>query len=227
MPTFPWSASGRWRLRPPTVAVLVVGLWIFGTGDALLVDAGIGNSPWTVLAQGIAELTGLSLGLLTILIGAVVLLAWIPLEERPGFGTLANIVVIGVAIDVMLPLFPEPDAFGLQVLQAMAGVATVGLGGALYLSAHLGPGPRDGWMTGMAHRFDWPITWVRLGIEVTVLVVGIALGGTAGLGTVLFALTVGYALGLFLHLLPGGRIEVGAPPINTEIGADVLEGLPE
>jgi uncharacterized membrane protein YczE len=165
---------------------------------------------------------------LTILIGAVVLLGWIPLDERPGLGTVANIVVIGVAIDVMLPLVPEPTAFGLQLLQAVAGVACVGLGAAMYLSAHLGPGPRDGWMTGMARRFDWPITWVRLGIEVTVLVVGIALGGTAGLGTVLFASTVGYALGMFLRVLPDGRNADGDQPISVSaVLTDPLEGVPE
>ncbi len=202
MPRFAWSATSRWQVRADTLAVLLVGLWIFGTGDALLVDAGLGNSPWTVLAQGLADRTGLSLGVLTIIIGVVVLLAWIPLEERPGLGTVANIVTIGIAIDVMLPLVPEPTAFGWQLVQVFAGTLCVGLGGALYLSAHLGPGPRDGWMTGMGHRFDWPIAWVRLGIEVTVLTAGIALGGDAGIGTVVFALSVGYMVGLFLKVLP-------------------------
>ena len=201
IPEFPWSATDRWRARPTTLAVLVAGLWLFGTGDALLVDAELGNTPWTVLAEGLSEQTGWSLGVLTIAIGAVVLLLWIPLRERPGLGTVANVVIIGVAIDVMRGVLPEPDQLGAQLAQVAAGVLCVGLGGALYLSAHLGPGPRDGWMTGRARRFGWPIFWVRLGIEATVLVAGVLLGGRAGVGTVLFALTIGHALGLMLAVL--------------------------
>ncbi len=201
VPHFSWSASSRWEVRARTVAVLLVGLWVFGTGDALLLRAGIGNTPWTVLAEGLGERTGLSVGVLTILIGAAVLLAWIPLTERPGLGTVANIVVIGIAIDVMAAVVPTPDRFPAQLAQAVLGVLMVGVGGALYLSAQLGPGPRDGWMTGLGQRFDWPISWVRLGIEVTVLVAGVALGGTFGLGTVLFALFIGHSLAWSLAAL--------------------------
>lgn len=195
-----WSAPSRWRARPITVGVLWAGLWIFGTGDALLIRADAGNTPWTILAQGVSARTGWSIGVLTILIGAAVLLLWIPLGERPGLGTVSNVVLIGVAIDVMAPHLPQPHGVA-RLGQAVLGVLVIGLGGALYLSAHLGPGPRDGWMTGLHRVTGAPIFWVRLGIEVSVLVTGIALGGTFGFGTVLFALGIGHVLALWLNAL--------------------------
>lgn len=199
---FPWSSTGgRWSLRPRSVAALWSGLWIFGIGDALLINAQVGNTPWTVLAQGIGERTGLSIGVLTIAIGLVVLLAWIPLGERPGFGTVSNVIIIGVAIDTMTPIVPSPTSLGLQVLQATAGVLVTGLAIALYLSTHLGPGPRDGWMTAIHERSGWPIWKVRLAIELSVLVVGAALGGDIGIGTAMFALGVGYVMAVWLSVL--------------------------
>lgn len=201
VPRVRWSATSRWELRPATLGVLLAGLWLFGTGDAMLLSAGIGNTPWTVLAEGLGARTGWSVGTLTIVVGVAVLLAWIPLGERPGLGTVSNIVVIGVAIDVMRPVVPGPIGIGPQLAQVLLGVLTVGLGGALYLSAQLGPGPRDGWMTGLHRRTGWPVFWIRLGIEVSVLALGVALGGTAGLGTVLFALLIGHSLGWWLALL--------------------------
>lgn len=201
VPTVSWSAPTRWRPRPLAVVALWAGLWVFGTGDALLIRAGVGNTPWTILAQGISARTGWSIGVLTILIGAVVLLLWIPLGERPGLGTLSNIVLIGVAIDVMAPHLPQPEGTTPRIAQAALGVCTIGLGGALYLSTHLGPGPRDGWMTGLHRVTGIPIFWVRLGIEVVVLVTGIAFGGTFGIGTILFAFGIGHVLALWLNAL--------------------------
>jgi len=201
--------------------VLVAGLWLFGTGDALLVNAELGNTPWTVLAQGLGEVTGLSIGVLTIVIGAAVLLAWLPLDERPGLGTVANIVVIGIAIDVMRLVLPRPELLATKVAQVLVGVLVVGAGGALYLSTQLGPGPRDGWMTGLHRRFGWPIARVRLGIEVSVLAAGVALGGVVGFGTVAFAVGIGWALGLVLaaldRLVPGRR---GGPEGSAEQDRD-------
>lgn len=210
IPAMPWSATrSRWRARPRTLLVLLVGLWLFGTGEAALVDAKLGNSPWTVLAQGISRHTPLTIGAATFAISVTVLLAWVPLRERPGLGTMANAVVVAVAIDIMLPVMPSPEAVVPRLLQVLVAVACIGVASALYLTANLGPGPRDGWMTGLHRRTGWPIAWVRLGIEATVLAVGWALGGRVGLGTVVFALLVGHSVGAALAVL-GARWK--APP---------------
>jgi uncharacterized membrane protein YczE len=206
--------ASRWRATPKQLVRLLVGLWIFGTGGALLVAAELGTEPWTVLAQGVATRTPLSIGVATQLIGVVVLAAWIPLRERPGLGTVLNIIVIGLAIDVMLPLLPQPQTLIPRLAAVLAGVAMVGIGSGFYLTAALGPGPRDGWMTGMHERFGWPLHRVRFGIEISVLVAGWLLGGTVGIGTVVFALLIGPAVALALRLL-GGRSDqpvTAAPP---------------
>jgi len=194
VPRCSWSATGRWSLRPGTVAVLWSGLWIFGIGEAMLLESRLGNTPWTVLAEGLSRRTGISVGILTIIISALVLVTWLPFDERPGFGTFSNILLIGIAIDVMSPVVPHPTALGWRLTQTSAGVVVCGIGCALYLTAHLGPGARDGLMTSLHRRLDRPIAWVRLGIEAVVLVAGIALGGRAGLGTVLFAFGIGHAM---------------------------------
>ena len=195
VPRYRWSATGRWSLRPSTVAVLWAGLWVFGTGEAMLIESRLGNTPWTVLAEGISRRTDLSVGVLTIIISAAVLVTWLPFDERPGFGTISNILLIGIAIDVMSPIVPRPEVLGLRITQTVLGVVVCGIGCALYLSAHLGPGARDGLMTSIHRRWDLPIAWVRLGIEAVVLVAGIALNGRAGLGTALFAFGIGHAMG--------------------------------
>lgn len=197
----PWSAPSRWRARPATLLVLLVGLWAFGTGEALLVDSHLGNTPWTVLAQGVSRHTPLSIGAATFVISVVVLLLWLPLRERPGLGTLANAVVIAVAIDVMLAALPRPDATAGRLAEVLGAIACIGIGSGLYLTTLLGPGPRDGWMTGLARHTGLPIAPVRLAIELSVLVAGWFLGGRVGLGTVVFALTVGHAVALALTVL--------------------------
>jgi uncharacterized protein len=208
IPVLPWRASGsQWsRPRIVTLLVLVLGLWLFGTGEAALVDVKLGNTPWTVLAQGVADRTALDIGGATIAISVVVLLAWVPLRQRPGIGTIANVIVIGVSLDVMSRVMPAPSATGWRVLEALGAIALVGVGSALYLTANLGPGPRDGWMTGLHRRLGWPIASIRLFIELAVLGAGIALGGRFGPATVAFALLVGYSLALslevFAHLWP-------------------------
>jgi uncharacterized membrane protein YczE len=201
VPKMPWSAAGRWRLRPGTVVVLLAGLWLFGTGEALLVASRLGNTPWTVLAQGVSRHSALSIGAATFAISLVVLLAWVPLRERPGFGTIANAVVIAVAIDVMLRVLPHPRAEAARLAEVVGAIASIGVGSGLYLTTWLGPGPRDGWMTGLARRTGLPIASVRLSIELTALVTGWLLGGRVGLGTVVFALTIGYAVSLSMTLL--------------------------
>jgi hypothetical protein len=181
------------------VLILAVGLWLFGTGEALLVVADVGVSPWTVLAQGVNVQAGVSIGTATLAISAVVLLLWIPLRQRPGLGTLSNAVLIAVAIDVMVRVLPSPDGGVGRSLEVLAGIATIGLGSGLYLTTGLGPGPRDGWMTGLHERLGLPVTMVRLGIELLVLVAGWLLGGTVGVGTVAFALLIGPSVGYGLR----------------------------
>jgi uncharacterized membrane protein YczE len=174
---------------------------LFGLGESCLVDAALGVSPWTLLAQGLAEQTGIALGTLTILLSAVILLVWIPLKQLPGLGTVGNAVLVGLTIDVALPLLPSPDPFALQALEALVGIGLVALGSGLYLTARLGPGPRDGLMTGLHRRFGVSIRAARLTLEVSVCVVGVVLGGTFGLGTVAFALLIGPAVQLALEAM--------------------------
>jgi hypothetical protein len=202
VPTMPWSAEGsNWRAPATTLLVLFAGLVLFGLGEGSLVAAGLGNAPWTVLAQGVARRTPLDIGGATIVVSLLVLLGWIPLRQRPGLGTLGNVVVIGVVLDVASRVLPHPGAVGWQLLQVAVGIVTVALASALYLTANLGPGPRDGWMTGLHRRTGIGVATVRTSIEICVLVVGIALGGHAGVGTVAFAILVGYVLAAVFRIL--------------------------
>jgi uncharacterized membrane protein YczE len=201
VPTLPWSAPDRWRAQPRTLVVLIGGLWLFGCGEALLVASRLGNTPWTVLAEGLARHTPLSIGAATFVIGAGVLLLWVPLRERPGLGTVLNVVVISTAIDVMLRILPRAHHVVGGLAEVVGGVLAIGAGSALYLTTALGPGPRDGWMTGVARRAGQPIARVRLVIEVTALTAGFLLGGRVGIGTVLFAATIGTTVAAAIRLL--------------------------
>ena len=194
VPLTPWTAAHRWDLNVQRLAILSLGLFLFGIGDSLLIVANLGNAPWSVLAQGISFRTPLSVGASTFLISAMVLALWIPLKERPGFGTLANIVIIAVAIDIGINNVPHPHTFLLQLLYILLGIFLVGAGSALYITCGLGSGPRDGWMTSLHKRTGIPVGRVRLMIEVVVLICGWLLGGRLGLGTALFALLIGYSV---------------------------------
>ncbi|MBA4608620.1 hypothetical protein H1W00_09050 [Aeromicrobium sp. Marseille-Q0843] len=177
---------------------LVVGLWLYGATMALMVRAGLGLDPWDVFHEGVTHHVDLTFGQVVIVVGALVLLAWIPLRQRPGIGTVANVLVIGVAADVTLAMLPEASTLALGVLMLVTGVVGNGLAGAMYVGAGLGPGPRDGLWTGIVRRTGASVRIVRTGLEVVVLVTGFALGGTVGLGTVLYALTIGPIVQLFL-----------------------------
>lgn len=188
------------RRLPP----LLLGLVLCGFGIALTVNADLGLGPWDVLHQGISSLTGIPIGTTGILVGAVVLLSWMWIRERPGLGTIANIVVIGLTIDLVLLWLPEPDSTAVRVAFLVVGVFLFGPGSGFYIGAGLGPGPRDGLMTGIARRGP-SVRAVRTGIELTALALGILLGGTAGIGTVLFALTIGPNVQFFLPRLAVDR----------------------
>jgi uncharacterized membrane protein YczE len=170
---------------------LYAGLVLYGVSMALLVRSGLGVMPWDVLHQGLARQLGWSLGVVTIVVGALVLLAWIPLRERPGLGTVSNVVVIGLALDVALAVLPEPSSLPLRVALVPAGVLLNAVATAAYIGVHLGPGPRDGLMTGLVRRTGRSVRLVRTSIEVTVVVLGWLLGGTLGVATVLYALAIG------------------------------------
>jgi len=183
----PFPPAAELRTRLPR---LLLGLVCFGVGIGLMVRADLGLAPWDVLHQGVAERTGISIGVVTILTGIVVLLLWIPIRERPGLGTVLNVLVIGVVVDLTIAVVDRPDAMWQRIGLLVLGVYLFGPGSGWYIGAALGPGPRDGLMTGIARR-GHSLRVVRTGIELTVLAIGAALGGSVGVGTVLFALTVG------------------------------------
>lgn len=191
----------RWRASPAVLARLLAGLVLFGAGEGLVVLSALGNSPWTVLAEGVSLHTPLAIGGATIAISVAVLLLWVPLRQRPGLGTVLNAVVVGLAIDATLAALPDPDGLPLRTLTLLGGIALVGLGSGLYLGAALGPGPRDGLMTGLHRATGLPIGGLRGAIELAALVAGAILGGTVGLGTVAFALLIGPAVATALRLL--------------------------
>jgi uncharacterized membrane protein YczE len=201
IPQTSWAAKHRWDLSFSRAAILFFGLFIFGLGDSLLVQSTTGNAPWTVLAQGVANKLDISIGISTFAISTLVLLFWIPLREKPGFGTVANIVIIASAIQLGVNIFPLANNYLVGVVMDLLGIALVGIGSALYITCALGPGPRDGLMTALHKRTGIRVGRVRLGIEGTVLILGALLGGTVGLGTALFALLIGQSIAIALGVV--------------------------
>ncbi|MEU7303551.1 hypothetical protein [Streptomyces sp. NPDC007206] len=197
---------------------LYAGLALYGASSALLVEAGLGLEPWNVLHQGLAELTGLTIGVVSIVVGAAVLLLWIPLRQRPGLGTVSNVFVVGLAMDGTLALVPDPHALTVRVPLLLAGIVLNGAATGLYIAASFGPGPRDGLMTGLHRRTGRSIRLLRTGIEVAVVLTGFLLGGTVGVGTVLYAVSIGPLAQLFLrsfavHPAPGrSTVVAGTTP---------------
>ena len=187
------------------VLQLLIGLVLYGVGDGLMITAGLGVDPWTVFAQGLARHTGIGVGWITNIVGLLVLLLWIPLRQKPGIGTLLNVLLVGTAIQGTVTVVPPVHGLLAQVLVLVAGVLVVALASGLYIGARFGPGPRDGLMTGMNARLGWPIWVSRLTVEVTVLVIGWLLGGTVGIGTVVFALGIGPLVHIALPLLDTAR----------------------
>jgi uncharacterized membrane protein YczE len=198
VPKTKWTAPSRWRPSITTFCILIFGLYIFGTGEALFVQAGIGNGPWTVFAQGLGKQVGLSLGAATFLVSALVLVLWWPLKQRPGFGTIANMIVIAGALQIGITLIPAAHVLWLQVLMVLGGIVTIGAASGLYLTCGLGPGPRDGWMTAIHFRTGISVARVRMVLEVMVLTVGWLLGGMVGIGTLAFAFLIGRSVAIWL-----------------------------
>ena len=201
IPRVSWSSEKPLNFKPKisTFLFLCFGLTLFGLGEGLLIVSFTGASPWSVLAQGISLNVDLSIGVITILISVGVLIFWIPLNQRPGIGTVLNALIIGLMIDVCIKFVPTPENYVSQLLLAIVAVLTVGLGGGIYLVANLGAGPRDGLMVGLQQKTSLPIAAVRAFLEITVMSIGWYLGGTVGAGTLLFAFGIGpaVALGLF------------------------------
>ena len=218
VPSVSWSSEHPLNFRPrlKTLFILCSGLVIFGIGEAALIAAGAGVSPWTVFAQGIGIVTGLSIGWATFVVSVGVLLLWIPLKQTPGLGTLLNAIIISAAIELSLPYLPQPSMYGFKIVQSAVGVLLVGMGSGLYLIAHLGAGPRDGLMTGLQRVTNFPIAWVRTALEITAVLFGWLLGGTLGLGTLMFAFGIGPAVSIGLYLVQhwsstDGTVEVIEP----------------
>jgi uncharacterized membrane protein YczE len=202
IPKVSWSSEKPLNLKPKfsTFFFLCLGLIFFGLGEGLLIVSFVGASPWSVLAQGISLNVNFSIGIITILVSIAVLIFWVPLNQKPGIGTILNAIIIGLMIDVCIKYVPTPDNYISQIFLSIVAVITVGLGGGIYLVANLGAGPRDGLMVGLQKKTNLPIAAVRGSLEITVMSIGWYLGGTVGVGTLLFAFGIGpaVAMGLFL-----------------------------
>ena len=202
IPKVSWSSKKPLNLKPKLSSLffLILGLTIFGFGEGLLIVSSAGASPWSVLAQGISLKVNLSIGTITLLISVAVLILWIPLGQKPGMGTIFNALIIALMIDLCIKFVPTPTNFVNQLILAVISVITVGIGGGIYLVSNLGAGPRDGLMIGLQKVTNFPIAAVRATLEISVVSIGWYLGGTVGVGTLLFAFGIGpcVALGLYL-----------------------------
>jgi uncharacterized protein len=203
VPTLSWSSPKAFTLTPPlkTFVFLIIGITLFGLGEALLIAAGVGVSPWIVFAEGITHVTGWTIGFATFVTSISVLLCWIPLRQTPGIGTILNAVIVALALDYLLPYLPRFDSLILQVGEAVLGVLVTGFGAGVYLIANLGPGPRDGLMTGLQRITNQPIALVRTSLELTVVAIGWSLGGSVGFGTILFAVGIGPSIAASMYAL--------------------------
>jgi uncharacterized membrane protein YczE len=177
-------------MLPRRLTQLYVGLVLYGVSGSFILLSGLGNDPWDVFHQGLSRQTGIGTGWWVCIVGALVLLLWIPLKQKPGLGTVSNVIIIGVAVVIMLALFDQPSALGERIALLLGGVVLNGVATGMYIGARFGPGPRDGLMTGLAAR-GHSIRLVRTGIEISVLVAGALLGGTIGIGTLVYAVSIG------------------------------------
>ncbi|NDD48934.1 MAG: hypothetical protein EBZ28_03620 [Alphaproteobacteria bacterium] len=211
VPKTSWSSTHPLNFKPKffTLLMVLLGNIVFGTGVATIVAAGAGLDPWTILAEGLALLFDVSIGMATFIVSVSVLLLWIPLRQIPGMGTIINTVVVATVIDLAFPWLPKPSNYLLQIMQVIIGIFICGLGSGIYLTGNLGPGPRDGLMTGLQRITGRPVALIRTSIEITVVILGWLLGGTVGLGTVIFALLIGPSVSVGLTIvrnLSGGEV---------------------
>lgn len=201
IPLMPWAAKHQWQIKPLNLLIISVAMAIMGIGEGLLVSAKLGNAPWTVLSQGLALQTGMSLGMAIALISVIVLLFWIPFKLKFGLGTILNVLIISFFIDFTTQSITPPEDLTTRIFFMCFGIIIFGIGTAFYLSCKLGAGPRDGLMVGICQKYGWNVGKVRTGIEVSVCGFGIWLGGTFGISTILFALSVGWIIqGTYLWL---------------------------
>jgi uncharacterized membrane protein YczE len=207
--------SLRGRRLPHRLLQLYAGLAVYGLSMALIIRSTLGNMPWDVLHQGLANRLDWSIGTVSVVVGALVLLAWIPLRQRPGLGTVSNVLVIGVAVDAALAVVPAPSSMPVRLGLLGAGVLLNAVATAAYIGVHLGPGPRDGLMTGLVRRTGWSVRLVRTSIEVGVVVTGWLLGGRLGLGTVLYAVAVGPLVQVLLPRLSLSPASTPTPPADA------------
>ena len=203
VPSLFWSAPTPLSIKPPLLSVLFlfIGLSIFGFGHAILFGSNFGVSPWMVLAQGLAIQFEIGIGLSIIVVSFGVLFFWIPLKEKPGIGTFINFFVVAAVIEITLPYIPYQTDISLKLLQVFLGILVIGIGGSIYLIANLGPGPRDGLMTGLSRKTGTPMAYVRNVLEISVVIIGWSLGGTAGVGTLIFAIMIGPVIVAYMYLL--------------------------
>ncbi len=203
VPNLFWSAPTPLSFKPPlqSVLFLFLGLIIFGFGHAILFGSNFGVSPWMVLAQGFVVQFGIGIGLSIILVSFAVLLFWIPLKEKPGIGTFINFFVVAAVVEITLPYIPNQTENLLKLVQVFVAILVIGLGGSIYLIANLGPGPRDGLMTGLSKKTRIPMAYVRNFLEISVVIFGWSLGGTAGVGTLIFAILIGPVTVAYMYFI--------------------------
>ena len=201
IPLMPWAAKHQWQIKPTNLLIISIAMAIMGIGEGLLVSAKLGNAPWTVLSQGLALQTGMSIGWSIALISAIVLLFWIPFKLKFGLGTILNVLIISFFIDQTTEWIEQPKLLSTRIFYMLFGIIIFSIGTAFYLSCKLGAGPRDGLMVGICQKFGWNVGRVRTAIEISVCGFGSVMGGTFGVSTILFALTVGWIIqGTYLLL---------------------------
>ncbi|SUO96886.1 YczE/YyaS/YitT family protein [Suttonella ornithocola] len=200
LPPTPWTANHLWHLKPRAIGILCLALILFGLGEALLILANLGATPWSVLAQGISRQTSLSIALATLWISVIVFLLWLPLKLRPGLATIINIFLVAFAFGIFLRLISPPITMTSRIFYCLLGILTIGIASAFYLTCRLGTGPRDGLMIGICEKTNWQIGIVRSLLEITVCLLGWLMGGVVGIGTLLFAFGIGWVVQIILSV---------------------------
>ena len=206
IPVLHWTSKYEYNLKPKLITVfyLIFGLILFGIGETLLITAGIGVSPWFVLHQGLSLVSGFSIGITTFIVSVIVLFLWIPIKQKPGLGTILNAILISVVVDITIFILPYPETLIFKIIQVIIAMFIIGIGSGFYLIANLGPGPRDGLMTGLQRKTKYSFTLIRTILEISAVLFGFLLGGVIGLGIVLYAIMVGPSVSLGFYVV--GRL---------------------